>query len=342
MPKSQPKKPVTINEVLVALLDDRAPFPPTYLHQFSDLDGVNLDALTTVWMQVNLDRRVTLMEDLERLSDSDTLVSFDSVARMALHDPDSRVRAIAVRLLWEAEDVRLIKPIIEMLQKDLEVDVRASAATALGKYIYLGELEEIPKENLHQVEKALITVIRSQEDELVRRRALESLSFSSRKEVRRLLGTAYESGEKNWMISAAFGMGRSADTSWEPQLLRLMRNDDPEIQVEAIRAAGELELSGARRPLFRLLEDENIDSDVRDAAIWTLSKLGGEDVREVLETLLEETEEEDEIEYLESALENLSFTEDMGRLGMFDFSDQAMLEDENDRKDAQEDETDKL
>lgn len=341
MPKTPPKKPVTIHEVLAALLDDRTPFPPTYLHQFSDLEGVNLDALTTVWMQINVDRRATLMEDLERLSDADTLVSFDNVARMALHDSDARVRSSAIRLLWEAEDARLIKPMLNLLQKDLEPSVRAAAATALGKFVYLGELEEIPEESLHLVEDALLKVMHAQEEELVRRRALESLGFSGRKEVRRLLRSSYESGEKDWIISALYGMGRSADNTWEPYVMRLVRSDDSDIQAEAIRAAGELELPSARRPLLNLLEDENTDSDVRDAAIWSLSKIGGEGVREVLETLLDATEDEDEIEFLENALDTLTFTEDMGQLGMFDFNDQAMLEDEGDQKDQDDDDIEK-
>jgi HEAT repeat protein len=338
MPKPQPKKQVTIHQVLAALLDEATPFPPTYLHQFSDLEGVNLDALATVWPQVHPDRRVSLMEDLEQLSDADTLVSFDSVAQMAMRDSDARVRTIAIRLLWEADQPRLIKPLIAILQKDPEIDVRAVAATALGKFVYLGELEEISAESLRLVEEALIKVMRSQEEAPVRHRALESLGFSGRKEVKRMLRSAYDTGETDWVVSAIIGIGRSADTSWEPLVMRLMRDDHPEIQAEAIRAAGELELPAARRPLLNLLEHETIDSDVRDAAIWSLSKIGGEGVRDALETLLEEAEEEDDIDYLESALDSLSFTEEMSQLGMFDFSDQAMLEDEGEQSNLDEDE----
>lgn len=341
MPKIQPKKQVTIHQVLAALLDDTTPFPPTYLHQFSDLEGVNLDALTVVWRQVNPDRRLALMEDLERLTEADTLVSFDNVARMAMLDSDARVRTIAIRMLWESDEPRLIKPLINILQKDLESEVRAAAATALGKFIYLGEIEEISEENLHLVEAALMKVMKSQEAALVRRRALESLGFSGRKEVKRMLRTAYETGEKDWMVSALYGMGRSADTSWEPIVLRQIRSDDPEIQMEAIRASGELELPSARRLLLGLLENESIENDVRDAAVWALSKIGGEGVRDAIETLLEATEDEDEIEFFENALDSLTFTEDMGNLSMFNFSDQAMLEDEGDRA-VEDDEADDI
>ena len=63
------------------------------------------------------------------------------------------------------------------------------------------------------------------------------------------------------------------------------------------------------------LEEEAQDSEIRAAIFWSLSKIGGEEVRETLETILEETEDEEEVEILEEALDNLSFTEDVGLYG---------------------------
>jgi len=57
--------------------------------------------------------------------------------------------------------------------------------------------------------------------------------------------------------------------------------------------------------------DEELDDDVFQAIVWSLSQIGGEDVRTYLQALLAEAEEDEEIEYLEDALANLSFTEDM-------------------------------
>jgi len=62
---------------------------------------------------------------------------------------------------------------------------------------------------------------------------------------------------------------------------------------------------------LRLLEDED-DDEVSGAAIWSLSQIGGEDVRTYLENLLDQSEDEEQTEFLEEALDNLSFTEDRG------------------------------
>jgi len=310
---NRPKKQnVSIQQVLAALLDNQNVFPPAYFHHFSDLDGADLAALRSVWPQVNPDRRFNLLEDLEELAESDTLVSFDNVARMALDDPDPRVRTVAIRLLWEDENPRLAPVFLKMLEKDKDAGVRAAAATALGLFVYLGELEEIPEELKRRVEDNLLRVQAGTDDALVRRRALESLGFSGREEVPALIQAAYETEDPDWVSSALFAMGRSADDSWGPEVIRMLKHQRTNVQLEAIRAAGELSLSAARRPLLQLLDDELQDSEIRAAVYWALSQIGGEDVREILEERLDEAEDEDEIDILEDALDNLTFTEDNG------------------------------
>jgi HEAT repeat protein len=325
------KKNVSLQQVLTALLDESSILPPVYLRQFTDLEGADLEALRSVWLQVKPHRRLSLLEDLEDLAEADTLVSFDNVARLALKDPDPRVRTVAIRLLWEAEDPRLAVTFIQMLNKDPDPVVRAAAANALGLFIYLGEVEEIPEETLHRVEDSLLAVMSGSDETLIRRRALESLGYSGRPEVPGLIRAAYDSDDPDWMSSALFAMGRSADNAWAPEVIRMLRHPKSNVQLEAVRAAGSLELEKSRRILLDLLEEEAQDSEIRAAIFWSLSQIGGEEVRETLESILEETEDEEEVETLEDALDNLSFTEDVGLYGLFDFAnaDQSIIDPED-------------
>lgn len=313
------KKNIPIQQILTALLDDQTAFPPSYLRHLSDLEGRDLEAFRSVWPQVSARRRFTLLEDLEDLAEIDTLVSFDAVANLALEDSDPRVRAVAIRMLWEAEDLKLADIFLKILNEDESDEVRAAAALALGIFIYQSELEEIPVEIGHRIEDRLIAVINSQENALIQRHALESLGFSSREEVPGLIRNAYNSGDTEWVASALFAMGRSADPAWEADILRMLKSPKADIQLEAVRAAGALELERARRKLLDLLEEEAQDSEIREAVIWSLSQIGGDEVRETLEALMESTEDGDEAEILENALDNLSFTEDVGLYGFFDF-----------------------
>lgn len=303
-----PKK-IPFKQVILALLDQESIFPPAYLQRFSDLEDSELGNLRAAWPQIEPSRRRALLEDLEELADIDTLVLFDGVAQIALTDPEPPVRAIAIRLLWDSEDLDLVPFLLKTLASDPSAEVRAEAASGLGSFVYKGELEEIPAPLLHQIEDALLGVMAGSDETIVRRRALESLGFSSRPEVPALIRTAYNAKDPDWVVSSLYAMGRSYDQAWESSVRRELRSPNASIQVEAIEAAGELTLESTRRILLDLLEEEGSDTEVRAAAIWSLSQIGGEEVRETLEKMLEESEDDEEAELLENALDNLSLTE---------------------------------
>ena len=312
------KRDIIFQSVLDSLLDDSHPFPPRYLHLFSDLEPAQLNSLMAVWPRISLARRRALLDDLEELAEVDTLLCYDDLARALLKDPDAQTRVLAIRLLWECEDTKLVPIFLDILSKDEDVHARAAASTALGLFVYLGELEEIPARIHHNVENRLLEAVHSADEILVRRRALEALGTSSRPEVPPLIEAAYAEKNPDWIVSALFAMGRSSDMRWEKQVVSKLRSKDEAIRVEATRAAGELSLQAARPILLDLLADEE-DSETRREIIWTLSKIGGEGVRDRLEELLAVIEDDEEEEFLVEALDNLDFTEDMSIFDMFDF-----------------------
>lgn len=308
---------VPFQAVLEALLDESRPFSPVYLHRFSDIPPANLTDLKQIWSNVPVTRRRSLLEDLEALAEADTVVSFDDLARFALEDPDPQVRVLAIRLLWETEDYHLATNFMHMLDTDPDHLVRAAAANALGVFVYFGEIEEIPAETLQEVEYSLLAVVGSDEHPFVQRKALESLGFSSRPEVPGLLEAAYNRGNVDWLASALFAMGRSADIRWATHVMNMLDHAQPIIREEAARAAGELEIKQAREPLLQMVANDEED-EVQMAAIWALSQIGGEDVRDTLEGILDETDDEELAEFVENALENLSFNEEISQYGALD------------------------
>jgi HEAT repeat protein len=248
------------------------------------------------------------MEDLNDFGEGDASLEFYDVGMLALEDPDSIVRLFGVRVLDDYEADELLPVFLRMLTSDPAVEVRAAAATALSSYVYLGELEEIDLKDYKKVEDALLAVHQGTDEVLVRRRALEALGFSSNPEVTDLIQAAYDSGDPEWLISALFAMGRSYNEIWIPNVLAMLGDERPAVRAEAAEAAGELEIKKAREPLLQMLKDP--DEEVRAATIWSLSQVGGDDVREWLETLLEETEDDEEADLIEQALENLEFNEE--------------------------------
>ena len=110
---------------------------------------------------------------------------------------------------------------------------------------------------------------------------------------------------------------------WADMVLESLDHPELDVQLAAVRSAGELELSKAREPLLTLLDQhDQFDEELHNTIIWSLSQIGGESVRAALELLMElaEEDEDDELlEYLETAIENLDFNEGMQFFELFDF-----------------------
>lgn len=318
------------DRTLQALLDNSQPFPANLLRSFSDLSSRDLRALEQEWSKVDDKRKVSLFEDLENIAESDTLVNFDEFAKIGLADPNPAVRVMAIRLLWECDETRLIPVYIELMLSDPGEDVRAAAASALGKFVYLGELESIADDLRISVVQNLLDVVKSEELPLVRRNALESLGYSSNTQVVSLIQNALTSDETQWLVSALFAIGRSADDQWSDTVIKYLGHSDSEVKFEAIRAAGELELDAARDNLLTYLDESDEDPELRYAAIWSLSQIGGEGIKEKFEELTERSEDEDELQWLERGLENLDLGGDLDKMELLNFDDDSAVDDEID------------
>ncbi|MCC7129484.1 MAG: HEAT repeat domain-containing protein [Anaerolineae bacterium] len=320
---------IPLENVIQSLLDVDTPVNPRVLNRLSDLEPNELEQLRFIWEQLPLWRRKALMEDIEELGAHDFLLDFMALGQLALEDRDPGVRLLAVHTLWEYEQTELIHTFLNLIQQDQDCDVRAAAATGLSRFIYAGEIEEIPAARLAAIEDTLLKLTEEAEADQVRRAALESLGFSSREEVTPLIEKAFASKDKNWKASALLAMGRSANPDWKTHVMAMLESPIPILRAEAARAAGELELEEAVSFLLELLDDP--DEYARSASIWSLSQIGGEDVREALEGLYEEADNDDDLEFIESALENLTFTEGVKFIPFFDFPDEPRSEADEDQ-----------
>ncbi|HOZ39039.1 MAG TPA: HEAT repeat domain-containing protein [Anaerolineaceae bacterium] len=338
--------PSSIHDLIKALMDMETPFPARLLYQFSDMPADDLQVLATAWLSIPVMRRRAVLQDLLELSEHDDLLMFENIGRIALEDGDAECEVSGISLLLEAEDPKLIPIFLQMLSAADEAEfVRAAAANALGFYIYLGELEEIKTDLLHKIEDALLLAYAKDPSDLVRRRALESLGFSGREEVPPLLRFASAKDSEEWLESALFAMGRSADQQWESLVLEHLDHDNPDVKGQAIHAAGELYLTSARVRLLKQVDREK-DEYLRSEMIWALSQIGGEGIEEKFERLLATTDDDEEASLLEEALDMLNFTNEAANLDLmkidFDHVHDSLDEDEDEIEpwDTDEDEDD--
>jgi HEAT repeat protein len=274
----------TLRDLEAAALDN---LPLGALYNLSDLDREDSESFWEYWSGMSDERRKAVVRLLVEMAEDHFELYFSPLFRKMLKDPNEEVRRLAVEGLWEDEDPSLIKPLIDLLQTDESEAVRAAAATSLGKFVYLQELEELDPGRGRIVEDALLTCIRSSgETTEVRRRAIESISYRGSAEVESIIEDAYFSPEWEMKVSAVFSMGRNSNPRWEKYVLRELYSSSPELRYEAAIASGEMELRSAVERLMELALDST-DSEVRDAAIWALGKIPDIRIRRFLTSLLD-------------------------------------------------------
>lgn len=274
-----------IEKTLESLRDEDERVSLTELYNLSDLLGDEKDMLDDAWGAMNVTTRRRVVKELTDLAESDVYADFTAVFRRAMADPDPEVRAQAIDGLWENESISLMFELLEVLHEDEVEAVRARAAAGLGRFVLAGELGHLSDRGLSRIVEALYETVEDRRSGTeLRRRAVESIAYSSDERVRGVINRAIQAPQRKMRVSALFAMGRSADKYWSETVREYLESDDAEMRYEAARAAGELEDSGAVESLIQLVRDS--DNEVRQAAIWSLGQIGGKRAKRMLERLL--------------------------------------------------------
>lgn len=330
---------LSFQNVLDHLLDSKKDIPQSHLQYYSDLDPKSLRLFMDVWSSVKPERKLLLLDALLVNLDSDNIVSYEEIGRALLKDADGEVRARAIGLLAEANDPKLADTFINIFLNDAELAPRMEAAQLLGEFVLLGELEELDTDLQREVEDALIKVIRREDTPALKRLAIESLGYTAREEAIGIIESAFQRADSAWISSALRAMGRSHDNRWDDDVVSKLLDEDPRIRSAAVQAAGELSIEAAGPILLQMLENlEEEEDEVITATIWALSQIGGEDARIYLLNLIEQTEDEEMTAFLEDALENLDFNEEMDKFDLLaldedDLEDLDELDDLDDEED---------
>jgi HEAT repeat protein len=301
----QAERRSSFRNTLLALEDPTRLIPSIDLDVLSDLTAADLGRFQETWQSLSSDRRRALLAHLVELAEDHVDAYFDPIYLWLLNDEDAQVRAQAIEGLWEDEDVRLVGPLLGRLEHDEASGVRAIAAASLGRFLLLGELDQLDPSVSKRIEDALLETFSDDEDDiLVRRRALESLAYSSQEFVQDLILEAYEDDDESLHLSAVFAMGRSADLRWKDTVLEELSNADAAMRFEAARASGELELADAVPELIGLLEEDDVE--LRDSAVWALGRIGGPAARRALQACAN-SRDPDLREAAEDALSEMDF-----------------------------------
>ncbi len=309
--------------VLDALFDDdRVSIP--LLYRLSDLSDEQFALFAQRWPSVAEDRRRVIARHLVDICEENYVVDFSRVFVFCFNDAVPAVRVAALDGIWDETNLRLVSPVMQLMQTDPAVEVRAAAAAALSHYVLLGEWGQIPRTATARIVAALLAEYEKEGTAVaVKRTALEALGAANHPQVGELIAAAYASDDFDTNLSAVFAMGSSADERWLPTVLEEMSSRSPEMRIEAARAAGMIGSAEALPALARLAADD--DLEVAYAVVEALAQMEGDLAHKMLARMAEDDDFERLHEAVAEALEEMDW---LG--GEFDLLDVMSDDDEDD------------
>jgi len=271
----------SFQDYLAELKDDGQPVKAARLSRLSQLGEEERVLFLKAWSAFSPKRRRQVIRLLVDLAEDNVELNFDNIFLPSLSDSDAQVRADAIRGLWEYDNRDLIEPLIHLLSADGDVDVRAEAALALGRFVLQWEFGALRDRYFRRVEGVLRQALGNGEEEMeVRARALEALGACSLPWVRQAIRQAYADEDRRLRVSAVHAMGRNCDPNWLPILFQELSSADAEMRFEAALACGSLADEAAVPRLTPLLEDQ--DAEVQAATIAALGEIGGREAKAAL------------------------------------------------------------
>jgi len=227
-----------------------------------------------LWDTLTPSQRLGLLDSLHDESELDALLDFTPIWRLALDDPNPRVRVAAIEYSADEEGQWLIDPLLRMCASDADASVRGAAADALARFAYLAEVGDLPARRGQEIEEQLLAALgRADEPASVRGHALASVGYFSTPRVHDAILAGH--ADSDLRQSAVRAMGRNCDPGWTATLLTDSTSKNAALREEAARAIGEIEDERGVGRLLELLEDPTVG--VRLAAIWALGEIGGDD-----------------------------------------------------------------
>lgn len=311
----------TLEAALNALQINSASVRSDVYYGLSGLSEADLMKFASVWQHLPDEQRYRVAIELAEASESDFELDYRTIGLYLLNDSNPDVRAAAVDMLWEDETLETMHAFMMLVKRDTDVRVKANAvgASALGRFVLLGEYGNIPVDEFEKLQALLVATLKDETlDTEIRRRALESISNSSHEIVPVEIRKAYRSSDHRFKVSSIFAMGRSNDSVWEDIVLKELESSDAEMRYEATRAAGEIGILEAVPKLGRMLVDD--DREIQMNAIWSLGEIGGKEAQRILEAIrdvAEEAQDDDMLEAIDDSLANVNFVEG-GVFGWYD------------------------
>jgi hypothetical protein len=197
-------------------------------------------------------------------------------------------------------DDDLAETLLSILRRESEsVELRGQAAISLGPALEAADTYEFEDEGDVPISEGTFHTIQETLRKLfddpalsneVRRRVLESSVRAPSDWHRDAVQDAYRSGDAAWRLTAVFCMGYVR--GFDRLILEALHSEDPEIQCEAIEAAGAWGLKAAWPRVAAFISNRATSKPLLLAAIEAVATIRPREAHEVLADFVDSDDEE--------------------------------------------------
>ena len=327
-------------EILKALINNQRALSYQEVQTFSDLEEDRLTQFAQVWANLAENRKEMLIELMLVESMSNTVMDFSSVAYHSLHDPNAFIRRGSLKLLAENRKNAFLDQVIALSKNDPDEYVRLEAIAILGYFLLDTDVSDRHHHKADRVLKAL-EELQDAPDLNTRLQVMEAMAFIDHPSIIPMIRSSLASSDELVLSAGLRAVQNSLNKRWADDVIDNLDHPNPDVQIEAIKAAGQLQLTKARTTILRMLAVfDQVDDEVLDALIIAASQLGGYQAKEMISILEDLFDDEDDmVEIFEEAKSNLELVEFQNELAQNpDLKDVFYKEDESESDEMKEDE----
>lgn len=280
------------------------------IRSLTDLPEEKAPSFLAVWNTLDEFRRESIMRTMLATASADMLLDYTAIVSSDLANANPVIRRIALNLMQDIRKSAFLDQVIHLAQTDPDPEVQKDAIEILG--FFLNDLIE-KKHQAHKTDRARAALLSLLEEkrEDIRFQAMQALAYLDDDTIRPLIRHCFTCHDPNVLCAGLRAVQRSMNDQWVQDVLENLEHEDHTVRLEAIRAAGALQMRSALDKILLLLTQfDRLDEETLDAAILAASQIGGDEAAEML-SLLEEAlaSDEETADLFEQAHANLDLIE---------------------------------
>lgn len=300
--------------VLIMVRDDPENVFVRHGRMLSDLTKERSARLQAVLNELTSEQKTAFYRAMTQSSADNFEHNYAPIAEIGIDDPDGEIRAASIQVLGFEDSREIGARILDAAQNDPYEGAQIAAIEILGQYMFESSVENripVSKKKLFDVLEKLI----EHKNDAVRRAAVVAFAISEKDRVKEIISGYLAGNVREELIAGLAAVRHSLGEDWDDSVLELIRDDDEDISLEAIRTAGALQLRQALPALYEILSRfDRITPELLIITAEAVAEIGDENSLDVLETLGEAVVDMDEeiTDAIDECIDTLNMSIHMG------------------------------